>query len=299
MQNVNNSTHMPISIITAIVVLGLLSFTFANRFDSSNYISDELTQDELLEPIVVEVEDIPEEIAYEDVLKELEDAYSTLNESTKEIQPIIKDLYGFYEESENSIVCRDANIAFNEFSESYKRYRELLREIKICTTTYESRYEYIQNDIILSPEIVNKEGNKIIEYEENLSEMYVVAKEKADRLFDENYDLMARVGFAEAGAKSSADPKEHYAVWGVIDNRIKDSDYPNTTHGVIYSGAYDCVSNGNINKEPPELVKRYARDYLRGRVDFDMPDDVIFQAKFKQSNSVWWESPLGHYFCRK
>jgi len=54
MQNVNNSTHMPISIITAIVVLGLLSFTFANLFDSSNYISDELTQDELLEPIVMD-----------------------------------------------------------------------------------------------------------------------------------------------------------------------------------------------------------------------------------------------------
>lgn len=299
MEHLKPNMHLAVSIITAIIVFGTLSFIFADRFDSKNYISNELTQDELLEPIFVEVEDIPEEMAYEEVLKELEDTYNSLSKHTEEIQPIINNLYRFYEESENSIVCRDANIAFNEFSESYKRYRELLREIKLCTATYEDRYNYLQTNIILSPDIVNKEGNEIIANEENLSEMYVVAKEKADRLYDEDYDLMCRVGFAEAGAKPSADPKEHYAVWGVIYNRVEDSRFPNTTYDVIYSGAYACVSDGSINKKAPELVKEYAEDYLRGRVDFDMPEDVVFQSRSKQTSNVWWESPLGHYFCRK
>ncbi|MDE5830619.1 MAG: cell wall hydrolase [Clostridia bacterium] len=302
MNRKNNGIRVVAFIIVATVILGTPSIVFAGRFDSSQYISDEPTVDKLLEPIIVEVEDVSEEMAYEDVLKELEDAYNSLNESIEEIQPIIKDLYAFYKDSEDSIVCRDANIAFNGFSESYKQYRELLLEIKVCTATYESRYDYLQNSIILDPEVVNKEGYEIIADEENLSEMYRVAKEKADTLFDQDYDLMCRVGFAEAGAKPSADPKEHYAVWGVIDNRVKDNDYPNTTYDVIYSGAYECVSNGSINKEAPELVKKYAEDYLRGYVDFDMPDDVVYQSRSRQGSKKddpWWESPLGHYFCRK
>lgn len=302
MEHLQNSTHKATPILIAACVLGVSFFIYANRFGSKTYISDEIISEVVTKPITVEIEKVSEEMNYNDVLSDLNSSYLSLETAIEEIQPVIKDLKNFYQESEDALVCPDANKAFNSFSESYTHYRELLQEIKICTQTYESKYAYLGDDvksIILDPETANENGLRIIADEQNILEMYTVAKEKADKLYVQDFDIITRVGFAEAGAKPSADPEEHYAVWGVIYNRVKDEDYPSTPYDVIYSGAYACVSDGNIDKEAPELVKDYAEDYLRGNVNFDMPDDVVFQARSKQTSSVWWESPLGHYFCRK
>lgn len=260
MEHVKNSIYIAVAMFTVICVLGVSFFIFANRFDSRNYITDEITSDVLAEPTIVEGKDISEEMNYEDVLSDLNSSYLSLETAVEEIRPVIRDLKSFYQKSEDASVCPDANKAFNSFSECYNDYRKLLQEIKTCTQTYESRYACLGDDvksIILDPETANKDGLQIIADEENILDMYTVAKEKADKLFYEDYDLISRLGFAEAGALESADPEEHYAVWEVSYNRVKHEDFPNSLHDVIYQdNAYGCVSNRHLDKEAPDLVKK-------------------------------------------
>ncbi len=55
------------------------------------------------------------------------------------------------------------------------------------------------------------------------------------------------------------------AVAAVVLNRVKSPSFPNTISGVIYqSGAFDAVSDGQINLIPDEDSLRAARDALNG-----------------------------------
>jgi len=55
------------------------------------------------------------------------------------------------------------------------------------------------------------------------------------------------------------------AVAAVVINRTRDSRFPKTIAGVIYQpGAFDAVSDGQINLEPDESSYRAARDALNG-----------------------------------
>ena len=55
------------------------------------------------------------------------------------------------------------------------------------------------------------------------------------------------------------------AVGAVALNRVRSSRFPNTLAGVIYqSGAFDAVSDGQINLAPSEQSRRAARDALNG-----------------------------------
>lgn len=55
------------------------------------------------------------------------------------------------------------------------------------------------------------------------------------------------------------------AVGAVVLNRVRSSKFPNTLAGVIYqAGAFDAVSDGQINLTPGEQSRRAARDALNG-----------------------------------
>ena len=55
------------------------------------------------------------------------------------------------------------------------------------------------------------------------------------------------------------------AVGAVVLNRVRSSKFPNTIAGVIYqTGAFDAVSDGQINLTPNEQSRRAARDALNG-----------------------------------
>ena len=55
------------------------------------------------------------------------------------------------------------------------------------------------------------------------------------------------------------------AVASVVLNRVRSSSFPNTIAGVIYqAGAFDAVSDGQINLTPDEDSLRAARDALNG-----------------------------------
>ena len=55
------------------------------------------------------------------------------------------------------------------------------------------------------------------------------------------------------------------AVAAVVLNRVKSPNFPNTVAGVIYQrGAFDVVSDGQINLSPNQTAKNAARDALNG-----------------------------------
>ena len=74
--------------------------------------------------------------------------------------------------------------------------------------------------------------------------------------------LLARAVYGEA----RGEPYEgQVAVAAVILNRVEHPSFPNTIAGVIYqSGAFDVVSDGQINLSPDSNALRAARDAMAG-----------------------------------
>ena len=77
-----------------------------------------------------------------------------------------------------------------------------------------------------------------------------------------NVNLLARLIYGEARGEPYTG---QVAVGAVVLNRVKSSSFPNTIAGVIYqSGAFDVVSDGQINLTPNSTAKKAAQDALNG-----------------------------------
>lgn len=81
------------------------------------------------------------------------------------------------------------------------------------------------------------------------------------------------------------------AVAAVILNRVADSRFPNTIAGVIYQpGAFDAVSDGQINLEPTSQSYKAARDALNG---WDPTYGCIYYYNPSTATSKWiWSRPI-------
>ena len=109
-------------------------------------------------------------------------------------------------------------------------------------------------------------------------------------------ELLARIINAEAGGCTD----EHQLLVGnVVLNRVADSRFPNTIYGVIYQkGQYSPTWNGAINKTPTEQAYKNAQRLLDG--ERFCPNNVIFQANFKQGSGVYKAISTSYsvtYFC--
>ena len=92
------------------------------------------------------------------------------------------------------------------------------------------------------------------------------------------------------------------AVGAVILNRVKDANFPNSVSGVIYQpGAFDAVSDGQINLSPDEECIRAARDALSG---WDPTNGCLYYYNPKTATNKWMLSKEvtlvvgNHSFCR-
>ncbi len=112
-------------------------------------------------------------------------------------------------------------------------------------------------------------------------------------------DILARVIYGE----SRGEPYEgQVAVGAVILNRVADSRFPNTVAGVIYQpGAFDAVTDGQINLTPNDTAYKAARDALNG---WDPTYGCIYYFNPATATSKWiWSRPLvvkigRHNFCK-
>ena len=111
--------------------------------------------------------------------------------------------------------------------------------------------------------------------------------------------LMARAINGEA----RGEPYEgQVAVGAVVLNRVKSSSFPNTVSGVIYqSGAFDAVSDGQINMTPDKTAASAAQDALNGW-DPSYGCTFYFNPSTATSKWIWSKTQIvkigKHIFCK-
>lgn len=101
--------------------------------------------------------------------------------------------------------------------------------------------------------------------------------------------LLARIIHAEARGEPYVG---QVAVGAVVLNRVKSSSFPNTISGVIYqAGAFDAVSDGQINLAPDSTSIRAAQDALNG---WDPTYGCLFYYNPATATSRWMLSKTVH-----
>ncbi len=101
--------------------------------------------------------------------------------------------------------------------------------------------------------------------------------------------LLARIIYAEARGEPYTG---QVAVGAVILNRVASPLFPNTVSGVIYqAGAFDAVSDGQINMTPNDTAKRAARDALNG---WDPTGGCLYYYNPRTATSKWMLSKTVH-----
>ena len=112
-------------------------------------------------------------------------------------------------------------------------------------------------------------------------------------------NLLSRLVYGEARGEPYAG---QVAVAAVVLNRVKSSSFPNTISGVIYqSGAFDVVSDGQINLTPNSTAKKAAQDALNG---WDPTYGEIYYFNPNTATNKWiWSRPMtvtigNHRFCK-
>jgi len=111
--------------------------------------------------------------------------------------------------------------------------------------------------------------------------------------------LLAQCIYGEGRGESY---KGQVAIAAVILNRVDNSSFPNSISGVIYQpGAFDAVSDGQINLSPDDTAIRAARDAMNG---YDPTNGCIYYYNPSTATNKWIRSrpiivTIGrHVFCR-
>ena len=112
-------------------------------------------------------------------------------------------------------------------------------------------------------------------------------------------NLLSRIIYSESRGEPYAG---QVAVGAVVLNRVKSSSFPNTLSGVVYqTGAFDAVSDGQINLTPNSTARKAAQDALNG---WDPSYGAIYYFNPNTATNAWiWSRPqtvtIGkHRFCK-
>ncbi len=114
-----------------------------------------------------------------------------------------------------------------------------------------------------------------------------------------NVNLLSRLIYSESRGEPYSG---QVAVGAVVLNRVKSSAFPNTISGVIYqTGAFDAVSDGQINLNPDSTAKKAAQDAING---WDPSYGAIYYFNPATATNKWiWSRPAtvtigNHRFCK-
>ena len=257
-----------------------------------------------------------EEVALQTISKEIDIQVSDLGEILRKCQLATED-------SLSAIVCSDVNMYYAEAQEYLDNFYIKREELDVTLTEYKLVYETaselcssvnsIRNELDLTEKILQAVSfetkmahiNERLENQKVLAtELTVEAKAYANELYKEYYPLMVQIVACEAGAPYCSNEDQYY-VANVVENRILSKYYPNDIYSVIFQrGQYSPTWNGAWQKtKPDERTKKNIERYLRGEVETGMPENVLYQAMFKQGSGIWAyvdnSVDGGHYYCYK
>lgn len=112
-------------------------------------------------------------------------------------------------------------------------------------------------------------------------------------------ELLARVVSGEARGEKY---EGKVAVAAVILNRVDSSAFPNSVSGVVYqNGAFDAVSDGQVNISPDDSCIKAAKDALNG---WDPSGNALYYYNPKTATNSWIKTrPIivtigNHVFCK-
>ena len=120
-------------------------------------------------------------------------------------------------------------------------------------------------------------------------------KQKKNVMSNKDVLNLARIIQAENGGHED---DEALVLTGVVVlKRVKSDEYPDTIMGVIsQKGQYSTYSDGKFWNEPSKRSMRIAKKILKTNIAERYPDNLVFQAEFRQGKSVY--KKLGYeYFC--
>ena len=222
----------------------------------------------------------------------------------------------------NAKVCSDANRYNNKAQKAIKSYNITFRKLQEELPAYKKRYDkcstlekkirQIQKELNLDEEsfsevTINNYSKlelkvNLISKKDTMVKLKVQKAQKyADALYDEYYRLMLLIVTGECGDTYYPSTDQYY-VMNVIENRVKSKYYPDTVREVIFQpGQYQPTWDGSWSKTPNNRTKKNVKKYLRGKIETDMPENVVYQAMFTQGDYVWRHvsNPVdsGHWYC--
>ena len=124
---------------------------------------------------------------------------------------------------------------------------------------------------------------------------HVKKKQKKKRVSNKDVMNLARIIQAENGGHE--DDEALLLTGVVVLKRVKSKYYPDTIIGVIsQKGQYSTYADGKFWNEPSKRSMRIAKKLLLTDIADEYPDNLVFQAEFRQGRAVY--KKLGHeYFC--
>lgn len=144
---------------------------------------------------------------------------------------------------------------------------------------------------------ISRQKQGYLDDEEEVESAFQAAKKIADDLFNRDYYELTIICFYEA--RGCSDLGIAY-VANVIMNRIESSEfaYAHNAHDVIYAPLqYEPTWTTSMNQTNAR-VQKVVEDFMRGKIDTEMPDNVLYQAKFQQpGKEIWKITEDGEYYC--
>jgi len=234
-----NLLHFLCFVITTVIILCYLQHILPNEQNPQNMQQDfVITARRLIIP-------------NDNDLQELKKSYEEISTYFTEIITSKQEMIKLHSDVKNALVCSEANKYFNSLEKHYNIYNQKIQEVKNLILQYEKTYntyfESLSNIPKFSSSYEQKYEKFVKEFEpdyktiqeykeeiENFESLYLEAKQIADKLFEEYFDLMCHIVNAEAGISICTSLERCY-VANVIENRIKSAKFPNTLYDVIYN----------------------------------------------------------------
>ena len=122
-------------------------------------------------------------------------------------------------------------------------------------------------------------------------------KKKQKKNVVSNKDVLGLARIIQAENGGHEDDEALLLTGVVVLKRVKSKCYPDTIMGVIsQKGQYSTYADGKFWNEPSKRSMRIAKKLLSTDIADKYPDNLVFQAEFKQGKSVY--KKLGYeYFC--
>lgn len=111
----------------------------------------------------------------------------------------------------------------------------------------------------------------------------------------EDINLLAEVIYHE-NWYTDKEKRAAYLTGAVVMNRVNSKNWPDTIKDVLYQKRQYSTTTLFYTIELPDEVYEMAEDILKNGTP-DVPENVVYQARFRQGSGDWIPPINGEHFC--